>query len=233
MLVICPTRGRPSAFKNMLDSFLENSRFARLTVHIDSDDPCVEEYREIIKGRCSFTIGERENITQIINAKFHMAKPHEFYSITNDDFFYHTKDWDLKLIEEIKLHGKYGIAYGNDLLQGVNMPTTSVISGEIARAVGWLQLPSLIHLFGDNVWQFLGKKTGCLHYRSDVIIEHRHWFSKKVPQDEVYRHTNSKAMYDADHKAFVEWFTQTSKSDAEKIIEVIKAGVAEMKSPCG
>lgn len=202
----------------MIDSFLQTSRISSLSIALDNDDPCLDEYREIIKGRVHYTIDFRKTCTEIINSKWQFsADCFKYFSVTNDDFIFRTVDWDLKLVGTIKLHGGFGIAYGNDLLAGIQIPTMSVISREIVQELGWLQLPALSHLFGDNVWAEIGRKAECLHYRDDVIIEHMHVFGRKMEKDETFLRTNSAEMYRVDEAAFVEWLQNKSKSDIEKV----------------
>lgn len=219
--VICPTRSRPKECKRMVDSFLENSCMSTIKLYLDNDDPCLDEYRDTIKN-VSYEIDFRKPTTEIINSHWNnSAEIYKYFSTTNDDFIYRTKNWDLKLVSEIKLKGGIGIAYGNDLLQGVNMPTTSVISREIVEALGWLQMPRLTHLFGDNVWHVIGKACNCISYRQDVIIEHIHAFSNKVGKDETFNRTNSQEMYRKDEQAFIQWLKEESKEDIEKVKEAI------------
>lgn len=232
ILVICPTRGRPRQFSEMIDSFLTTSKISDLVVAVDNDDPNLAEYEQLTKYRAELIVSPRDTITNLIN-RIAMAKlnDYKYFSATNDDFVYQTKRWDLKLVEEILLHGGQGIAFGNDLLQGVNLPSTSVVSRGIVSALGWLQMPKLTHLYGDTVWKVLGTKAGCLYYRQDVVIEHRHFFSKKVEQDEIYRHTNSNEMYSRDHKAFVEWFQTQAGQQIEQIKTLIAGGENVPRDP--
>ena len=222
LLCICPSRGRPQKAKQMVESFYRTSRLSHLILILDKDDETKEVYKTLIGDKCEICVNEDLlNYTEIINYFFKFYRSHEFYSVTNDDFFYHTESWDVKLIEEIKLSGKHGIAYGNDLLQGANLPTTSIVSREICDALGWLQMPKLHHLFGDNVWSAIGQKARCLHYRQDVIIEHRHYFSKKVPADNTFLKTNSQEMYKKDESAFLDWLINDSHSDIEKVRKIL------------
>jgi len=221
--VICPTRGRPKQCLEMVDSFLATSKMSRLKIYLDMDDPCLYEYLDLVSGKVPCVIDQRKTITQIINeAQGFAPECFGWFSVTNDDFVYKTDAWDVKLVGEIQLHGGIGIAYGNDLLQGVNMPTTSVVSREIVQALGWLQMPRLTHLFGDNVWKAIGQAAGCLHYRPDVIIEHKHYFGHKAQQDDIYKNTNSRAMYDKDGLAFHFWSTQEGIEDIRKVKNLLQ-----------
>lgn len=223
IIVICPSRGRPKMLGEMIQSFLKTSKISMLTIGLDSDDPYLHEYMRILKDQDSsiqFIVLKPRTTTQIINEIAFLPSEAKFLSVTNDDFIYHTDGWDVILTEEIKSRGKVGIAYGNDLLQNQNMPTTNVISSEIIKTLGWLQLPTLTHLYGDSVWGYLGRQAECLYHRPDVIIEHKHYFSKKVLKDETFLRTNSTEMYNRDHEAFADWVANQSKSDIEKIKEL-------------
>lgn len=222
--VICPTRQRPHRFKEMLGSFSKNSVISKLIMCVDSDDPTLSQYKDISKNSSIYLIETQGmTLTEIINNAFYQILPinPDFVSVTNDDFIYRTESWDLKLISRIVSSGKPGIAYGNDLCAGINMPTTSVISAQIPIALGWLQLPTLTHLFGDNVVSTIGRKLNILHYCQNVIIEHNHYFRDRSLEDDIYRKTNSKEMYKKDLKAFMDWVENNMKNDLESIRKVV------------
>ncbi len=112
---------------------------------------------------------KKKTVTEVFNESFNKYPNFDYYHMTNDDCIYKTKDWDIILANTIV---EPGIAYGNDLLQSENLCTFPMISGDIVRKVGWLQLPSLNRYGGDIVWKFIGQQAKCLHYVPEVIIEH-------------------------------------------------------------
>jgi len=77
------------------------------------------------------------NITEIFNKAFQDNPDFDYYHMSNDDCVYKTHDWDLKLARKGK------ITYGNDLFQSENLCTFPMIDGDIVRALGWLQMPTL------------------------------------------------------------------------------------------
>lgn len=224
LLAVCPTRERPQLAEEMLRSFLLTAKDADIIFVLDTDDPQLTDYNFLHKYPCFKFLTFRQNTTQYYNEIIQQPQynAYEYYSCTNDDFVYKTDGWDTKLIEEIEKHGSPGIAFGNDLLQGRNLPTTSIISGEIVRAIGYLQNPALTHLFGDNVWKVIGKQCQCLHYRNDVIIEHRHFVSGKTKPDTTSKFTNSQKMYKKDGQAFISWLENQSFMDCLKVWELKK-----------
>jgi hypothetical protein len=176
---------------------------------VDSDDPCFIEYLDICEDiRVN---AEKRTTTELFNWGFWQRPPYQFYSCTNDDFVYVTPGWDKILCQPGK------ICYGNDLLAKDAMPTTSCIDGEIVRALGWVQMPTLKYMYGDQVWKQIGHKLSCLLYFPNVIIEHRHWSALKAELDETYKRTNASAVYQHDNEAFHKWMKENMADDLAKI----------------
>lgn len=198
----------------MVESLIETSDDVALVLRCDRCDPRLNEYPQD-----RIVVGERESLTEIINRVFQTHPGYKFYSVSNDDFVYRTPHWDSLLIDCID---DVGIAYGNDNLAGKLIPTTSIISGDIVRALGWLQLPGLIGLYGDNVWAEIGRKLGRLHYIKSVRVEHIHPLKYKEAKDETFLRTNSKERYRHDEKVFIDWLKNRSNLD-----------IMRVKSRCG
>lgn len=213
LLTICPSRGRPRELARMLESFFDTSTQSELVVCLDEDDPELSEY-DFKDYPVTLIIQPRHNITYLYNNIFQLYPKYEYYSCTNDDFVYKTKDWDKKLMN-------FGINFGNDLFQGNNYPSTSVIHGDIVRSLGWLQLPSLFHLCGDLVWNIIGINCGCRNYFKDVIIEHITPYNQKCEPDETFKHTNSADMYKRDQQAYIKWLTTQADKDVNKVKELM------------
>lgn len=212
LLAISPTRQRPQQCKRMYESFKETSVQSDIIFCADLDDPTLKEYEDCLKD--SFTlihIWERRTTTELYNQVFKDYPDYEFYCETADDYVFRTPGWDEKLCQKGK------ICYGNDLLAGASMPTCPVIDGDIVRALGWLQMPTLQHLYPDNVWKTIGMRLGILQYFPEVIIEHFHWMNHKSEVDDVYKKSNSAEMYKKDAEAFEQWKRESLESDLQKI----------------
>lgn len=154
---------------------------------------------------------ERRSITGIINDIFKDNPGYDFYHITNDDFVYKTDGWDLIFANLLNFKGG-GIAYGDDKMSK-GIPTAPFISREIAEAVGWLQMPTLKHLYGDTVWKYIGEKLNRLYYVKDVVIKHNHYMNNSAERDAVYERTNSTEMYRKDQAAYREWVKHEATND--------------------
>jgi len=143
-----------------------------------------------------------KTITQIFNEAFKKSSDKDFYMMLNDDIIFETDNWDLKLAN------KGRISYGNDGIQGKNLCTFPMIDGDIVRALGWLQLPSLNRYCGDVVWRTIGNSLGILDYHDDVKITH-HWEGCSDPD-----------MNTIDMGKFAEWLA-VSQRDINKIKEIL------------
>lgn len=187
ILTVCPSL-RKNKLRDMMESF-NKTKSCDNTLLIDS---------------------ETITTTKAINKAFKENTNYDFYHIANDDIIYHTKGWDKILTS------KPGINYASDLFQNRNHPTFPMISSEIVRALGWLQCPTVEYLYGDSVWKNIGEQLGCLNYFPGVIIEHRH-FLKTCHTDEVYAKTNSEEQYRKDQFGFVNWLTEQSHRDIERV----------------
>lgn len=195
-LVICPSINRPEQLSRMVESFYNKSILSDLI---------------ILTAKGSIT-------TYINQVKYDNYK---YVTITNDDFIFHTYSWDLILMETIERKGQTGFAFGNDGSNNKELPTTCLMSTDIPKALGYIQLPELTHLCGDMVWQTLGKLCNCLYYVPQVKTEHMHYmFGKAEKRDYVV--TNSEQMYRADNAVFQEWLLHRSNEDADKIKEIMK-----------
>lgn len=218
-LAICPSRERPKRFRTMLESFVATSKNVELIAVVDEDDPTIEEYRTLHDEMPDFElwINQKSNNTERINTVFECLPDYEFYHITNDDVIYRTDEWDVQFINILRT--RPGIAFGNDLLFREDLCPTPFVTGDIVRALGWLQMPELTHLYGDNVWMILGKILKSIFYMEGIVIEHMHPIAGKAETDEVYKRTNSDEMYKADEQAFFKWCASQALKDAKRVGE--------------
>ena len=128
------------------------------------------------------------------------ADKYEYLAFMGDDHRPRTKGWDTILCDAIG--EKPGVAYGDDLLQGVNLPTAVVLSSSIVRKIGYMVPPTLVHMYMDNFWRDFGDKLGNLQYRPDVVIEHLHYLAGKAINDLQYQEVNSSSVYENDRIAY-------------------------------
>lgn len=180
ILTICPSI-YPKKLEKMLESFHATNNCSQILINT-----------------------EIKPITKILNDTFNKYPDFDYYHISNDDVLYKTKDWDVILANAII---EPGISYGSDGIQDKNLPTFPMISGDIVRSLGWLQMPTLNRYSGDVIWGFIGDQCKCLKYVPEVKIEHKWDGCSDVD------------MHKFDMNRFVQWLSVSHK-DIEKVREV-------------
>jgi len=207
LVVIVPSRGRPAAVAELAEAF--NATCAadtQIVLALDADDERRSVYYESMVGINRVTsIIEQERGTMVsalnLAAAYVVEQGGFAIGFLGDDHRPRTEGWDRQYLDE--LHGLgTGIVYGNDLLQGENLPTQVAMTTDIVRALGYMSPPRLTHLFVDNFWRDLGKHAGCLTYLPDVIVEHVHPVAGKADWDPGYRRVNNADVYSADARAY-------------------------------
>jgi hypothetical protein len=222
LLVIVPSRGRPAAVAELRKAVRAMSAARTdLIVAFDEDDPAVGGYRALRDAtrkdrRVMWAPGPRRSLAGWTNriAAVYGGRYRALCSM-GDDHRPRTDGWDTALLAALDATGGTGIAYGDDLLQGSNLPTCPVISADIVAALGWMCLPSLSHFFVDDVWRVLGEQAGCLHYVPGVITEHLHWLRTGVRPDGTY--LAAEAGKAADRAAYEEWLAGGQATDVATV----------------
>ena len=227
LVVIVPSRGRPEAVADLYEAFKVTCvADTRLKVVVDDNDPTLPEYpNSAPTWACeSRTMGEALNIGALSIAKhgytddprYQDSTPPFAVGFMGDDHRPRTHGWDKAYLDALREMGT-GIVYGNDLLQGENIPTQVAMTSDIVRALGYMAPPSLVHLYFDNFWKVLGNGADCLRYLPDVIVEHMHPTAGKAEWDEGYLRVNSSAMYEHDRDSFADWLRTSMVEDVAKV----------------
>lgn len=213
LLVIVPTRGRP---ENVLR--LEQARMETMATRshflyvVDEDDPEVGRYLHI--GVDDLAIVHRRRLGPTLNMiSADRAPGFDYVGFMGDDHLPRTPEWDRMIVNALDWGGPR-IVYGNDLLQGANLPTAVFMPSRVVKALGFMCPPDQVHLYLDNFWLELGKAVDCLTYLPGVVIEHLHPAAGKAEWDHRYQEVNSGEVDRADHQAWVEFQTDGRFRDA-------------------
>lgn len=211
LLVIIPTRGRPQAVPALVQAWDDTGATADLLFAVDNDDPELAGYKaEAAKlkgdGRFRFVYGKRRRLVGTLNQQaVKAAKQYRFLGFLGDDHRPRpaTMPWDARIRE--CLSGGPGIVYGNDLLQGENMPTAVAMTSDIVQTLDYMAPPAMVHLCVDLVWKDWGRGMGRITYLDDMVIEHLHPAVGKAELDAGYEEVNSTEMVTADSAAYYDY----------------------------
>lgn len=219
ILMIIPTRNRPNNIRELVSSWLDtsNSGESELLIAVDDDDLKLSEYQSLVLPEdVHLIVGPRLRLGGTLNRLAIMNAPfYDSLGFMGDDHRFRTPGWDIKFNIALYMLGKYGIVYGNDLLQGEALPTAVVLSSDIVKVLGYMAPPGLIHFYLDNFWKDLGNFIGTIKYFPDVIIEHMHPGAGKAPSDTGYQEVNT--FDEADHARYDEYLATQFAEDVRKL----------------
>lgn len=216
--VIVPTRGRPDNALRLQEAFAATceSDDTHLIFGLDEDDPMLDEYKSI--GLHNYDIGPRLRMAGTLNAiARRTAHEVDVVGFMGDDHLPRTKGWDT-MVSDNMVTG--GVLFGNDLIQGPNLPTEVFLDARIVETLGGFVPEGFIHLFLDNTWKTWGEKTGKLIYLDDMIIEHLHPLVGKADADAGYAEANAHSVWSADEARYLEYI---SNGELDADIEKLKA----------
>jgi len=216
LVIIVPSRGRPSLMKRFLDSWkLTTQGKSTIRIGLDANDPNLMDYIKSERNvyKTVFTSQLELNQKNNLLAMSEIEDGANIVGLLSDDFIFHTLGWEDKIIEWQDQNK--GICYGNDLLQGAALPTAPFIHEDIILPLGYTAPPILKHYYIDNYWLELGLRLEKIKYLPDIVIEHSHWSNKKAIKDLTY--SQSEALMGEDKKAWDHYRETKLSNDVQKI----------------
>lgn len=221
MVVIVPTRGRLQSIRRLLEAWAYTRATAHLHLGVDDDDETFDEamvhgWAEEFGVTLQVSILQRTSMCGTLNTiAVECAQRYEVCGFQGDDHLPRTNRWDSILRDA--LTDPPAIAYGNDLMQGVLLPTAVFMTSDIVRTLGYMAPPGLAHLHPDTVWLDWGKKLERITYLPEVIIEHMHPQAGKANWDEGHIRVNSGEQWEHDEAAY-----QKYKSSGHMEVDIEK-----------
>ena len=205
LIVLVPTKGRPGRAATTYETFLSTAEHRDTWIEfiLDDKDPLVDQYKVPSYTYPSGTMIQRTNMAAmgIVNSPFKIA---DIIGFAADDNLFVTPGWDCEVVAAFKQGHR--IVNTNDMLVGDEKGGVFFFDARIVKSLGYLLLPSLGHLWADFAATELGKASSPYYkYLHQVIIEHEHPYTGKVPWDAQYREYNNPQQDAADRKAFYEW----------------------------
>lgn len=232
LAVLVPSRGRPESIKRLIDACAKTCRAeTHLYFAFDVDDRELVPNLKATAGApirgCS-VVSSRDSLSGWTNKLAELTwDGYGALASLGDDHVPLTPGWDVQLLDAIAKLGGTGFAYGDDRVQGENLPTAVVVSSSIVRKLGWFCLPQLKHYCVDNCWKELGRAAGCLAYVPEVVIEHVHPIARGgAKHDQTYQDASLKLA--ADLHAWESWRASTEFMIAIREIKELAGGAASV-----
>jgi hypothetical protein len=214
-LVIIPSRQRPHNVEIAVAALKTHSKISDIVIGLDEDDESIYPRIEGVIYEVNPRLKMNGTLNLIANK---YANQYQTICFLGDDHVVRTPEWDITLYSSLKTQG-YGISYGNDLLQGKNLPTAVMMTTNIIKSLGFMSPPELIHMFMDNFWLRIGTELNSVHYFEDVVIEHMWYGVGKSEHDEMYKSVNNAEVGTHDGQAIGKYFETKLESAVKKLKE--------------
>lgn len=139
--------------------------------------------------------------------KFHPDEP--WYGIMADHARPKTAGWSKKL-QAIAGSNRLALAHcGKDVLHqvtGNRRMNSPCIGGDLVRQIGWIWLPSVVHLYGDDALEDIAYGLDIVQYTPDVTILDLLKRDGEVPVDENHKRLwRGKHFAEHDRQAYTAW----------------------------
>lgn len=182
---ILPTRLRPHNLARFFKVYAETQATQSGVVYVDDDDRTLDAYRKVaLPWNWNMVVSPRIGLGPTINKAFTDNPDEPFYGCVTDDSVPVTPKWDVLMSEESMPDG---IAYCANVENNPAQFGHFCMGGDLARDLGWLMLPGLIRIYGEDVLLAVGRKRKCLRYMPKCVIDHWHFSNGKAPMDETYQ----------------------------------------------
>ena len=217
--VLVPSRGRPGSIGRLwaaIRATAAHPESVRLLVRLDEDDATAGDYPLTNVDGVWYFSGPRTKLAASWNelARRALTADATHLALWGDDNIPLTPGWDRTFVDRLDREGP-GWVYGRDGVwdnrphprhpEHLILPTATVVSAELAEALGWVSPPGLVHLCIDLAWQHLGLTTGALYFERGVEIRHLHRMLG-APDDQTYRDANDDmAQKHGDHVNVQRW----------------------------
>lgn len=223
LAVLVPSRGRPNNLARLVQA-INATKAGNVTVYtrLDDDDVTLADYLAL-QLPATVTVGPRVFYGASLNelAKQAVSDGATHLAMFGDDVVPETIGWDLLLIGA--LNGRPGVVYGSDGLEhlhGPDLPTHYVTTSDVYERLGWMALPTIRHLFLDNVARDIGQALGNFVYLPEVKLTHLHRWNGAAPDDATYREANDKIKRRLDRNAYLAWRNGDGYQQALKALGV-------------
>ncbi len=191
-MILLPTRRRLAHLHNFFKSYHDTSAtmpgmlLIDAADYVDNNKGYLDLKMEIMPRNWSIYITKTESMGDKVREAWGLYKDCAYIGLLNDDHYMITPKWDEILLKH--LNGKNMITCNDNLgAKDGKAAGLTLWSGPLMRAVGYIFPPRLQHCFIDDVWELLGRSTGCWQTDMAVLIEHRHISKGHAPEDGTHK----------------------------------------------
>ncbi len=195
--ILVPSRERMNNRLTLLFSILTTvSDINNITVYfgVDKDDPTLETIKKVASAITCLKIIEIDNGGKFLGLGklwniLAKESTEDIISMIGDDMVFKTNNWDLELIQEFKNMPSDSIKaiHCNDGWHGPKLAVNLFCHRKYAEVLGSFMREEFKINWVDQWMHQIFSAFNRLTYRSDIMIEHRHWVLGKNVHDNTAR----------------------------------------------
>lgn len=218
ILIILPSKARPEKVEGFYRTWRQTTDgYSDVLTCLDDDDKMLKRYNRY--PDIKYNTGKGGWVCDVYNRAYYKYPNYKYYYLVADDIRFRSTHWEKAFMTKLEKNGGKGICYGNDLMFMENLSTAPFISGKVIRALGYIALPGLWHMWVDKFWYEVGIGLNKLFYFPDLIMEHIHYKVGKSHADPQYLSFNTKKVYEHDKQVFLTWEKKGMEKDLLRIRE--------------
>lgn len=218
---LLPTLDRVDKLRNFLKSAINAKTSTPGLIITDNDDYAKNKdgYQALaLPENWSIRVTKAITMGDKVREVWDHVKHRNWLAILNDDHFCITEHWDVKLLS--RLDGKNFVSANDRWIAPRKATTATAWSMDLLNAVGWpIFPPGLNHLFIDDIWEHLGKNTGCWWPVMSAVVEHHHVINGKGAEDDTHHKVYNQKAWDTDNAIFQNFIKHDLGPTVEKIIK--------------
>lgn len=202
---LLPTRNRPKAVEALIAAMEVTGEVPEVAVMVDGPMYQIDWPKH---WHIHESYGHLE-MQRALNALYKLYPNEKSYGILTDQSRPITPKWATKLEEAA---GDGLISMCNTTKNRVNPRTglrritTTCTGGNLIRAIGWVWLDRVCHLYGDDAWEDIGYALNVIRYLPEVVILALLKRDGEVEIDANHKRTwQGKSYMATDAQAFEEW----------------------------
>lgn len=212
-----PTRRRIAKLTAFFASAIETgiSTPGSIIVQAEEFNELQDEYLAIpLPKDWEFSLTQQESMGGKFKELWDEIKERDWFGWLVDDLVCETPHWDTLLIGGLDGKNFTSAWDGGQKPERMCVP---VFSKALLDAVGYVYPPGFFHTYLDDVWEHLGRSTGCWQMMPEVKLTHHHGFQPEgwTPSDETEKISYSHLA--EDKEAFERWKKYVSAGTIERI----------------
>lgn len=217
-MTLLPTLNRISLLKKFVDSLNWAETTTPGLIIVDEQDYIKNEkgYNEVlgmIPENWAFTLTKAVKMGDKIREVWQQVLDSgcSWVNLLNDDHVIKTKYWDKKLLQRVD--GTNFVTCNDGWMSPAKAAGATIWSMELLKAIDVpIYLPGMQHLFIDDLWENIGRSTGCWDIDHSVLIEHHNQLKTPDQRDSTFYEVYGKGpdmtqneMWKNDNKIFTDF----------------------------